>query len=80
MLPTIETGRLIPHPNNPRQDLGDLTELSESIKIHGVLQNLTVIPADIEAYRRETKSKKGYTGDYTTPAHARLRGQLQGRG
>ena len=65
MLPTIETGRLIPHPNNPRQDLGDLTELAESIKVRGVLQNLTVIPADTETYRKKTASKKAYTGDYT---------------
>ena len=37
---------LIPHPENPRKDLGDLTEMSESIKKNGVLQNLTVIPKD----------------------------------
>ena len=35
---------LHPHPNNPRKDLGDLTELSESIKQSGVMQNLTVVP------------------------------------
>ena len=39
---------LIPHPENPRKDLGDLTEMSESIKKNGVLQNLTVIPKDID--------------------------------
>lgn len=32
------------HPDNPRKDLGDLTELSESIKKKGIMQNLTVIP------------------------------------
>ena len=32
------------HPQNPRLDLGDLTELAESIKSQGVLQNLTVVP------------------------------------
>lgn len=35
---------LHPHPENPRKDLGDLTELSESIKKNGILQNLTIIP------------------------------------
>ena len=35
---------LSPHPDNPRKDLGDLTELSASIKANGVLQNLTVVP------------------------------------
>lgn len=39
---------LTPHPENPRKDLGDLTEMSESIKKNGVLQNLTVIPKDID--------------------------------
>lgn len=32
------------HPDNPRKDLGDLSELSESIKKNGVMQNLTAIP------------------------------------
>jgi len=35
-----------PHPNNPRKDLGDLSELAESIKKNGVMQNLTVIPME----------------------------------
>ncbi len=35
---------LKPHPDNPRKDLGDLTELTESIKANGIMQNLTVIP------------------------------------
>ena len=35
---------LHPHPDNPRKDLGDLTELKESIREHGVMQNLTVVP------------------------------------
>lgn len=34
------------HPDNPRKDLGDLTELSDSIKINGIFQNLTVIPTE----------------------------------
>ena len=31
------------HPDNPRKDLGDLTELTASIKTNGILQNLTVV-------------------------------------
>ena len=31
------------HPDNPRKDLGDLTELTESIKTNGIMQNLTVV-------------------------------------
>ena len=35
--------KIFAHPQNPRKDLGDLTELAESIKVNGVLQNLTVV-------------------------------------
>ena len=41
----IPIERLYSHPDNPRKDLGDLTELTESIKANGVMQNLTVVPA-----------------------------------
>lgn len=44
----IEAGHIRPHPENPRKDLGDLSELAESIKKNGILQNLTVIPVDGE--------------------------------
>lgn len=40
----IACRRLHPHPDNPRKELGDLTELAASIKENGVYQNLTVIP------------------------------------
>lgn len=32
------------HPDNPRKDLGDLKELTASIRESGVMQNLTVVP------------------------------------
>ena len=35
---------LIPHPDNPRKDLGDLTELAESIRANGIRQNLPLSP------------------------------------
>lgn len=40
----IPVTRLFPHPDNPRKDLGDLTELANSIKEKGIMQNLTVVP------------------------------------
>ena len=40
----IPIERLYSHPDNPRKELGDLTELADSIKANGILQNLTVIP------------------------------------
>ncbi len=49
----IGTEHIHPHPENPRKDLGDLTELVESIKKNGVMQNLTVIP------------QEGSPGEYT---------------
>jgi ParB family chromosome partitioning protein len=44
MIQNIEIKKLNPHYNNPRKDLGDLTELAESIKVNGIFQNLTVVP------------------------------------
>ena len=35
---------LFPHPDNPRKDVGDVTELADSIKAKGIMQNLTVVP------------------------------------
>lgn len=42
----ININKLVPHPQNPRKDLGDLTELANSIKTNGVFQNLTVVKND----------------------------------
>lgn len=40
----IDIDLLRPHPKNPRRDLGDLTELVDSIRAHGVRQNGLVVP------------------------------------
>lgn len=45
MITMIPRSRLEPHPDNPRKDLGDLSELSASIAKQGLLQNLTVVPS-----------------------------------
>lgn len=47
----IRTDHIDPHPDNPRKDLGDLTELTASIKENGILQNLTVVPMEDGRYR-----------------------------
>lgn len=47
----IRTDRIEPHPDNPRKDLGDLTELADSIRQNGILQNLTVVPQENGRYR-----------------------------
>lgn len=46
----IEIEKIKAHPNNPRRDLGDLTELSESIRQNGIMQNLTVVKNDDETF------------------------------
>jgi ParB family chromosome partitioning protein len=43
-LQMIQVEKLYPHPDNPRKVIGDVTELAESIKANGILQNLTVVP------------------------------------
>ena len=45
MITNIPRSKLEPHPDNPRKDLGDLTELAASIQKQGILQNLTVVPS-----------------------------------
>ena len=47
---TIPICQLLHHPENPRKDLGDLTELAESIKQNGIMQNLTVVQVDDGLY------------------------------
>lgn len=46
------------HPDNPRKDIGDISELTESIKKNGIMQNLSVIPGHWEG--QEWK-EEGYT-------------------
>ena len=40
----LKRSQLHPNPDNPRKDLGELDELKESIREHGIMQNLTVVP------------------------------------
>ncbi len=60
----IEVSKISPHPDNPRKNLGDIQELSDSIKANGVLQNLTIVPMSngkytvVIGHRRLAASKK----------------------
>lgn len=49
---------LYPHPDNPRKEIGDITELAESIKVKGIMQNLTVVKGHREG---EQYVDSGYT-------------------
>lgn len=40
----IAISKLKDHPLNPRKNIGDITEMVESVKKNGIMQNLTVIP------------------------------------
>ena len=44
MIQNINISKISAHYDNPRKELGDLTELADSIKSNGILQNLTVVP------------------------------------
>lgn len=48
MLPVNE---LVPHPDNPRREIGDVTELAENIRKNGIRQNLTVVDYGNSGYR-----------------------------
>lgn len=48
----IAADKLHPHPDNPRKNVGDVSELAESIKANGILQNLTVVPYFSKAHDR----------------------------
>lgn len=43
----ISITELYAHPNNPRKDIGDVSELADSIRHSGILQNLTVVRGHI---------------------------------
>ncbi len=46
----IDVKLLDPHPYNPRRNIGNLQELTDSIKKKGIMQNLTVVPAENGRY------------------------------
>lgn len=66
----IPIDKLFPHPDNPRKDLGDLTEMAESIKANGVMQNLTVVPniQTTDEYDRMLDSDEKYSTAYKNHA------------
>lgn len=55
MIEMIEVSKLIPHVKNPRKNVGNVSELAESIKHSGVLQNLTVVPYYSPVHKRVMK-------------------------
>ncbi len=62
----IDVMKITPHKDNPRKDLGDISELVESIRQNGILQNLTVV-------KRYGEITGEWNGNYTVIiGHRRL--------
>lgn len=57
----LPVNQLYPHPDNPRKELGDLSELAASIRANGVLQNLTVVPRMVTGEITGKSWQDGYT-------------------
>lgn len=55
----ISVDEIYEHPDNPRKDLGDLSELADSIKENGIFQNLTVVP--LKSKTKPDLKLNGYT-------------------
>lgn len=49
----ISPAKLTPSPTNPRRDLGDLSDLTESIRQHGVIEPIVARPAARKEARAE---------------------------
>lgn len=64
----LDMSLIHPHPANVREDLGDLTELAESIRAHGVLQPVVVRPL------RRRRDKYELLAGHRRYAAARLAG------
>lgn len=63
----INTSLIDPHPDNPRKNIGDVTDLANSIKTNGLLSPLSVVPNGkryrvIAGHRRLQACKQAGTG------------------
>lgn len=63
----INTSLIDPHPDNPRKNIGDVTDLAASIKANGLLTPLSVVPNGsryrvIAGHRRLAACKQAGTG------------------
>lgn len=66
---------IYPHPENPRKNLGDLSELAESIKKNGIMQNLTIIPG----HWLSDKEYKAICAEYKKNPNEELRQVMNNR-
>lgn len=76
----INTSLIAPHPDNPRKNIGDVTDLAASIKTNGLLTPLSVVPNGeryrvIAGHRRLAACK--YAGIVAVPCFVLQLGPLQ---
>lgn len=64
--------QLFQHPDNPRKELGDLTELADSIRENGVLQNLTVIAGRPMTHEEWSALEKQYDENPTEEVRVKM--------
>ena len=64
----IPVEKIYPHPDNPRKEIGDVTELADSMIENGIMQNLTVVKNinDTKSYNRLLD---GFDGVKYSPAY-----------
>lgn len=63
----INTSLIDPHPDNPRKNIGDVSDLAASVKANGLLSPLSVVPNGkryrvIAGHRRLAACKQAGTG------------------
>lgn len=68
----ISVDELYPHPDNPRKELGDLTELADSIRSKGVMQNLTVVKGHTLTGEEWSELSRKYDEDPTEVLRAQM--------
>ena len=77
----INTSLIDPHPDNPRKNIGDVTDLAASIKANGLLSPLSVVPNGeryrvIAGHRRLAACKQAGSG--AVPCFVRDRAKIAG--
>ena len=60
----INTSLIDPHPDNPRKQIGDVTDLAASIKANGLLSPLSVVPHGerYQGHRRPSQARRVQAG------------------
>ena len=66
----INPSLIDPHPDNPRKNIGDVTDLAASIKTNGLLTPLSVVPNAATASSPDTADSPHANRPELEPSHA----------